>query len=294
MGLKNAPGEFQRFMEHCLDGLRDDICMPYIDDIIVFSQTFEDHVDHIRKVLRRFREHGVKLKPKKCRLFKREVNYLGQNVSPAGYRLDRSNVEAVRTLKDRKPSTAGEVRRLPGLLGYYRRYIQNFARIAHALFQLLQEASEDVAKSSYKTKQRFNHGSVPSTRPVMWIEQHQKAFERLLDHLVSPPILDYHDFSKPFVLHTDASQEGIGAVLYQKQDGKMRVIGYGSRSLTKAEKNYFLQSGKLEFLALKWAICEHFRDYLYHASDFIVYTNNNPLTYVLTTAKLNVTVEYQN
>ena len=83
-----------------------------------------------------------------------------------------------------------------------------------------------------------------------------------------------------------ASQEGLGAVVYQKQDGK--VIGYGSRMLTKAEK-YFLQSGKLEFLALKWAICEHFRDYLYHASDFIVYTDNNPLTYILTTAKLNAT-----
>ena len=289
MGLKNAPGEFQRFMEHCLHGLRDDVCIPYIDDIIVFSQTFEDHVDHIRRVLRRLREHGVKLKPKKCRLFKREVNYLGQIVSAAGYRLDHSNVEAVRTLKDSKPSTVGEVRRLLGLLGYYRRYIQNFARIAHPLFQLLQAASEDLVKSAHKTKKRFNHGSVPSSRPVVWMEQHQKAVATLLDRLVSPPILGYPDFSKPFVLHTDASQEGLGAVLHQKQDGKMRVIGYGSRSLTKAEKNYFLHSGKLEFLALKWAICEHFRDYLYHASDFIVYTDNNPLTYVLTTAKLNAT-----
>ena len=275
-------------MEHCLDGLRDDICIPYIDDIILFSQTFEDHVDHIRKVLRRLREHGVKLKPKKCRLFKREVNYLGQIVSAAGYRLDHSNVEAVRTLKDSKPSTVGEVRKLLGLLGYYRRYIQDFARIAHPLFQLLQAASEGVAKS-HKSKQRFDHGSVPSSRPVVWTEQHQKAVETLLDHPVSPPILGYPDFSKSFVLHTDASQEGLGAVLYQKQDGKMRVIGYGSRSLTKAEKNYFLHSGKLEFLALKWAICEHFRDYLYHAPDFIVYTDNNPLTYVLTTAKLNAT-----
>ena len=106
---------------------------------------------------------------------------------------------------------------------------------------------------------------------------------------MSPPILGYPDFSKSFVLHTDASQEGLGAVLYQKQDGKMRVIGYGSRSLTKAEKNYYLHSGKLEFLALKWAVCEHFRDYLYHVPDFIVYTDNNPLTYVLTTAKLNAT-----
>ena len=111
MGLKNAPGEFQRFMEHCLDGLRDDVCIPYIDDIIVFSQTFEDHVDHIGRLLRRLREHGVKLKPKKCRLFKREVKYLGQIVPAAGYRLEHSNVEAVRTLKDSKPSTVGEVRR---------------------------------------------------------------------------------------------------------------------------------------------------------------------------------------
>ena len=86
-------------------------------------------------MLRRLREHGVKLKPKKCRLFKREVNYLGQIVSAAGYRLDHSNVEAVRTLKDSKPSTVGEVRRLLGLLGYYRRYIQNFARIAHPLLR---------------------------------------------------------------------------------------------------------------------------------------------------------------
>ena len=109
------------------------------------------------------------------------------------------------------------------------------------------------------------------------MEQHQKAVESLLDHLVFPPILGYPDFIKPFVLHTDGSQEGLGAVLYQKQDGKTRVIGDGSRTLTKAEKNYFLQSGKLEFLTLKWAICEHFRDYLYHESDFIVYTDNNPM-----------------
>ena len=206
MGLKNAPGEFQRFMERCLDGLRDDICIPYIDDIIVFSQTFDDHVGHIRKVLRRFREHGFKVKPKKCRLFKGEVNYLGQIVSAAGYRLDHSNVEAVRALKDSKPSTVGEVRKLLGLLGYYRSYIQDFARIAHPLFELLQAASEGVAKSD-KSKQHSDHGFVPSSRPAVRTEQHQKAVETLLDHLVSPPILGYPDFSKSFALHTDASKE---------------------------------------------------------------------------------------
>ena len=250
-GLEDCTGGISTLYGTLLVGLRDDVCIPFIDDIIVFSQTFEDHVNHIRRVLRRLREHGVKLKPRKCRLFKQEVNYLGQIVSAAGYRLDHSNEEVVRTLKDSKPSTVGEVRRLLGLLGYYRRYIQNFARIAHPLFQLLQAASEDVVNPAHKTKKRFNHGSAPSSRPVVWMQQHQKAVETLLDRLVSPPILGYPDFSKPFVLHTDASQEGLGPVLYQKQDGKMRVIGYGSRSLTKAEKNYFLHSGKLEFLALK-------------------------------------------
>jgi len=91
----------------------------------------------------------------------------------------------------------------------------------------------------------------------------------------------------PFTLHTDASEQGLGAVLYQRQAGKMRVIGYGSRTLTPAERNYRLHSGKLEFLALKWAICEKFRDYLFYSQHFTVYTDNNPLTYIMTTAKLN-------
>ena len=99
----------------------------------------------------------------------------------------------------------------------------------------------------------------------------------------------YPNFSDPFILHTDASEVGLGAVLYQRQNGLLRVIAYGSRTLSPAEKNYYLHSGKLEFLALKWAICDQFRDYLYYAPSFTVYTDNNPLTYVLSSAKLNVT-----
>ena len=174
-----------------------------------------------------------------------------------------------------------------GLLGYYRSYIPNFARTAHPLFQLLQAEPDNVARPVRKNRQRSRHGIVPSSQPVVWGEQHQKVLEKLLDHLTSAPVLGYPDFSQPFVLHTDASQEGLRAVLYQRHDGKMRVIGYASRSLTKAERNYHLHSGKLEFLALKWAVCEHFRDFLYHAPYFVLCTNNNSLTYVLTTAKLN-------
>ena len=91
-------------------------------------------------------------------------------------------------------------------------------------------------------------------------------------------------------MYTDASKDdGLGAALYQEKDGHLQSIGFGSQTLTPAERNYHLHSGKLEFLALKWAVCEHFRDYLYFAPHFTVYTNNNPLTYVQSTAKLNAT-----
>ena len=98
--------------------------------------------------------------------------------------------------------------------------------------------------------------------------------------------LAYPQYSDPFVVHTEASQDGLGAVQYQKQSGRLRVIAYASRTLTSVEKNYHLHSGKLEFLALKWTVTEYFRDYLYHAPNFTVFADNNPLTYVLTTAKL--------
>lgn len=126
-----------------------------------------------------------------------------------------------------------------------------------------------------------------SKTPVKWTSEHQSVLEKLTDMLTNPPVLAYPDFSLPFPLHTDASEQGLGAVLYQRQDGKLRVVGYGSRKLTPAEKNFCLHSGKLEFLALKWAVGEKFRDYLYYAPHFTVYTDNNPLTCVMSTAKLS-------
>ena len=108
--------------------------------------------------------------------------------------------------------------------------------------------------------------------------------------LTSSQVMAYPDFEKPFVLHTDASQDGLGAILYQKrEDVKMAVIGYGSRTLSPAERNYHLHSGKLEFLVLKWAITDRFRDYLYYAPSFQVFSDNNPLTYILTSARLDAT-----
>ena len=118
----------------------------------------------------------------------------------------------------------------------------------------------------------------------------QTIVNETTDYLQSPRFLVFPDFTEPFILHCDASEKGLGAVLYQKREGKPRVISYASRTLTDPERNYHLHSGKLEFLALKWAVTERFSDYLcYGAAPFTVFTDNNPLTYVMSTAKLNAT-----
>ena len=283
-GLRNAPGAFQRFMENCLGDLRDEICIPYLDDVIVFSSTFEGHLENLKKVLRRLRQHGVKLKPRKCKIFRRQVNFLGRIVSAEGYKLDPDSIAPIVNLQKTTPKTVDDVRKLLGLLGYYRRYIQNFSKIAKPIYDLL--ATKE--KQDLQTKKQSNR-SVPSNCPIRWTDKHQNILNILISHLVTPPVMAYPNFEEPFVLHTDASEVGLGAVLYQRQNGTLRVIAYGSRTLTPAEKRYNLHSGKLEFLALKWAICDHFRDYLYYAPSFRVYTDNNPLTYILSSAKLNAT-----
>ncbi len=282
-GLSNAPAAFQRSMEEMLGPLRDDYCLPYLDDVLCYAKTFDEHVEGVRKVLQALQQHGVKLRPEKCELFRQEVRYVGRLVSAQGVRIDPKDLDAVRSLASRTPQTVGDVRKLTGFLGYYRSYIQDFSRIAKPIYELLQVKPEQAAVARGKSK----GPQLPSRTPVEWAFEHQKALGRLVSLLVSPPVLAYPNFDSPFVLHTDASDQGLGAILYQHQDGKLRVIGYGSRTLTAAERNYHLHSGKLEFLALKWAVCEKFRDYLFYAPHFTIYTDNNPLTYVMTTAKLN-------
>ena len=269
-GLNNAPACFQRFMETCIGDIRDTMCIPYLDDIIVFSATFEDHLQHLRKVLSKLKEHGVKLKPKKCKLFKQEVTLLGRIVSKQFYKLDASNIEPVLNLKKTRLQTVGDVRKLIGLLSYYRRYIRDFSRVAKPLYDLLCKRPENNrATKTNQMGEQSEHpqsrGQSPSNQKITWTEQHQLVLEKLIDCLVQPPVMAYPNFNRPYLLHTDASETGLGAVLYQEQDGLMQVIAYGSHTLTPAERNYHLHSGKLEFLALKWAICDHFRDYLYYA-----------------------------
>ena len=200
-------------------------------------------------------------------------------ISKEGYKMDPKNVEPVLALKELRPKNLGEVRKLVGLLSVYRHIVPNFARLAKPLYSLLKV---EVGDGSMK-----GHGK--SSTHVEWKEEHQQVTESLIDIITSFKVMSYPDYNKPFVLHTDASYDGLGAVLYQRseEEDTLKVIGFASRSLRQSEKNY--HSSKLEFLALKWAITDPFRDYLYYAKHFTAYTDNNPLTYILTAPKLDAT-----
>ena len=268
---------------------RDEFCLPYLDDVIVYLKSFEEHVEHLQTVLHRLKQKGIRLKARKCNLFAQEVTYLGRIINADGYRIDPKGIKPILELKKWKPESLGDVHQLLGLLGYFRRYIQDFSRIAKPIYDLTKVDKLQSEETTQAQKRDRKHGQAPSSLPVKWEGIHSRALDSLVDCLIRPPVMAYPVFSKPFVLHTDASQEGLGAVLYQKQEQRMRVIRYASRTLSPAERNYHLYSGKLEFLAPKWAITEQFRDYLSYAPPFTVYTENNPLTLAMSRAKLNAT-----
>ena len=274
-GSSNAPATFQRLMENCLGDLNLSWCVVYLDDIIVFGKSPEEQLSRLTAVFEKLRKAKLKLKPSKCNFFKQSISYLGHIVSKDGIATDPSKVEDVK--KWPKPKTLNDLRSFLGFVGYYRKFIKNFSSIAKPLNDLLQGI--DNTKKGVKQK------------PVKWELEQQIAFDELKDALCDSPVLGYADYTKPFILHTDASLDGLGAVLYQLDPAnKLRVIAYASRSLSKSERNYSVH--KLEFLALKWAITDKFKEYLYGPNSFFeVYTDNNPLTYVLTSAKLDATTQ---
>ena len=273
-GASNAPATFQRLMDNCLGDLNLKWCVVYLDDIIIYAGSPEEHLERLRAVFDKLRLAGLKLKPSKCTFFQQEITYLGHIVSDKGIATDPSKIEKVKHWP--VPSTVNEVRSFLGFVGYFRKYIKGFSQIAKPLCNLTAGLETSSKKAASKIK-------------VKWTEIEQQAFDTLKSACVSAPVLGYADFSKPFILHTDSSLDGLGAVLYQiDENDHKKPIAFASRGLTKSERNY--PAHKLEFLALKWAVTDKFKEYLYGAP-FQVFTDNNPLTYVLTTAKLDATTQ---
>ena len=265
-GLCNAPATFQHLMQNCLGELNLTYALIYSDDVIVYSKTEEEHLMRLRAVLERFMEHGLKLKLSKCNFFHTEISYLGHKVSAAGMEPGTDSLKGITEIAP--PATYTQVRKFLGATGYFRRFIKGYTQIAKPLNDLLQGENSKL-----------------KSHPVGLPPDALVVFQELKMKCLTAPVLAFADFKKPFLLETDTSIEGLGVVLSQKQDNDCyHPIAYASRGLKGGELKY--HSSKLEFLALKWAVTEQFREYLQY-QPFLVRTDNNPLTYVMTTPNLD-------
>uniref|UniRef100_A0A3B3QDK9 Gypsy retrotransposon integrase-like protein 1 n=1 Tax=Paramormyrops kingsleyae TaxID=1676925 RepID=A0A3B3QDK9_9TELE len=295
-GIMGAPATFQRIMEKTLGDMNLLEVLVYLDDLIVFGRTLEEHEERLLKVLDRLKDEGLKLSVDKCQFCCTSVNYVGHIVSKDGVATDPAKVDAVRSWP--RPESITALRSFLGFCGYYRRFVKDYSCICYPLNQLLHGCTNGVSpkrwcppRSSCNSSKRLEKGDLPKkafypTEPFgsRWDDKCEAAFEMLRKSLTEAPVLAFADPHLPYVLHVDACREGLGGVLYQDQGTGLRPVAFVSRSLTPSEKNY--PTHKLEFLALKWAVVDKLHDYLYGAK-FEVHTDNNPLTYVLTSAKLD-------
>lgn len=275
-GLCNSPSTFQRLMQQVLGELFMKCSIVYLDDVLIYSESYEEHLRHLELVFAKLKKYGLKLNTNKCQFFRKKVKYLGHIISEEGVEVDPDKTEVLKKWK--VPENVDELRSFLGFTGYFRKFVKDYSKIAKCLNDLL---VGNGLPSNRKKKKGRDKGTT-----WRWNTEHQRAFETLINKLMAPPILAFPDFSLPFLLHVDASSFGLGAVLYQEQDCRERVIAYASRGLRNAERNY--PAHKLEFLSMKWAITDKFQDLLY-GHKFTVITDNNPLTYVLTTARLDAT-----
>lgn len=233
-GLCNAPSTFTRVMNTVLKGLTWKICLVYIDDIIIFSKTFEEHLENSELVLKRLRKAHLKVNAKKCLLNRQEVMYLGYIISGSGIKTSQEKTSSI--IDWSLPANKTEVKSFLGLSSYYRKFVRNFASIAKPLHQLTEEK-----------------------RQFIWNKEAQTDFTNLKKALTTPPILAFPSVDEPFILDTDASNSGIGAVLSQIQLKEEKVIAYFSKVFNKSEKNYCVT--RRELLAVIRSV-EHFRHYL--------------------------------
>ena len=250
-GLVNAPSQFQRIIDLVLAGLSWEVCLAYVDDVIVMSSTFEQHMERLSLVFQRLSDAGLKLKPNKCKLFQLKVHFLGHIVSGRGLEPDSGKVASVANWP--VPKDIGELRSWLGLASYYRSFIKDLSVIASPLFALLKKGT------------RF-----------IWSESCQRAFESVKNRLISAPVLATPMDGGGYVLDCDACDSGLGAVLQQYQEGELRVIAYASRTLMPPERNYC--TTRKEQLAVVYGL-RQFRPYIL-AHHTVVRSDHAALSYL--------------
>ena len=253
-GMMNSPAAFGATMSEVLRGLTYKNAVIYVDDILVFSKTFQDHMKHLQEVFDRLKKANLKLKPEKCEFATPEVKYLGHYISKSGVTLDLAKTSAV--LKLCPPSTVTEMRSFLGLCNYYRRFVKDFAKIAQPLNNLLKK---DIA--------------------FKWSQECQEAFDKLKLALTSEPVmLAYPRFDKEFILFCDASNSHLGYILSQKDDqNRERVIAYGSKTLNDTQRKYPIS--EREMMAIIEGV-KHFGAYLSDDRPFTIITDHKALKYL--------------
>lgn len=251
-GLKNAPSTFQRLMNNILRDLLPETCLVYLDDILVYSTSLQEHLIKLRNVFDRLREHNFKVQLDKSEFLKKEVSYLGHVLSEDGVKPNEDKIKAIKQFPI--PTTQREIKSFLGLVGYYRKFIPDFAKLTKPMTRCLKKNAKIVHSPEF-------------------IE----SFEKAKVVLCNDPILQYPDYSKPFILTTDASNVSIGAVLSQGTVGKDKPVAYASRTLSETETRY--STIERELLAIVWAT-KYFRPYLY-GRQFTIYTDHRPLTWLM-------------
>ena len=250
-GARGGVAHFSRVMNALLGSLQWEKLLIYLDDILIFSQTFEEHLQRLEAVFKIMIQANLKLKPSKCSVFRSSTKFLGHIVSSEGIVPDPGKIEAIKSWP--VPRSSEELQRFLGFASWYRRFIKNFAVLAEPLNKLTRKGVD-----------------------FQWDSDCEESFQLLRKALINHPVLAYPDFSKPLRLTTDASGTGLGAVLEQDQDGGSRIIACASRTLSAAERNYSVT--ERECLGIVWAT-EHFSYYLL-GTEFVIITDHDPLTYL--------------
>ena len=250
-GLMNSGATFTRMMRRLLEGVRN--VEHYIDDCLVHTESWEQHMETLREFLGRVRRAKLTVRPSKCEMGFENMEFVGHEVKKGEIGLHADNIKKIREAP--RPKTKTQVRSFLGLTGFYRGYIDKYAEIAEPLTDLTKKKSPNVIK---------------------WGETQEKAFSILKRLLVAEPILRLPDMTKPFLLRTDASDAGIGAVLLQQHEGKLFPVAYASKKLLPRERNYSIM--EKECLAVVWAV-KRFNVYLYGAP-FVLQTDHQPLAYL--------------